>query len=143
MKIVCVHVSSPHTILPLFILYSGYQREVLNVRHFLPSDGQSSPCLQPLSSHFTHSTRWKPRKLSSPISPFASNTAATPRIVYGNDSRGGDTQTNTWQHTQTFVSLQLHTDMFTETQTHLLLLSKTPVIFKLRHYIHQNIPNTV
>lgn len=48
--------------LPVLPLYSGYHREVLNARHrFLPPDKQSTPCSQPLSSHFTRSTRWKPR----------------------------------------------------------------------------------
>lgn len=54
-------------------LFGGYHRKVLNVRHFLPPDRQSAPCSQPLSSHFTRSTRWKPRELLYfPISPSAS-----------------------------------------------------------------------
>lgn len=41
----------------------GVSQRGSHVRLFLPPDGQSAPCSQPLSSHFTRSTRWKPREL--------------------------------------------------------------------------------
>lgn len=99
-----------------FPFYLGYHRGVFNARHFVPPDTQSAPCSQSLSSHFTRSTRWKPRKwLYLTISPSAS-ILRRPRLVKGNDSRVGYADTNTCQHTHILEHLLL---LRTQTQAHI------------------------
>lgn len=105
-----VHDPPTHTysILPLFPLYSGYHREVLNVGHFLPPDRQSAPCSQPLSSHFTRSTRWTPHKLLFfPHKLFRLSTAK--RLGLWKAAAAGEvTHKQIPVSTQTYTQMQAH-----------------------------------
>lgn len=69
-----------HTLcsLPLFLSSIRGIAETLSMRGiFFRRGRQSAPCSQALSSHFTRSTRWKPRKLLyfPPIGPFRRGAA--------------------------------------------------------------------
>lgn len=92
----CVHVSW-HTYSLIWLSIRGIT-EWFNVRHFLPPVRQSAPCSQSLSSHFTRSTRWKPREL--PYSPITPSASAKPFVK------------RKWQqakwHANKYLTVQMH-----------------------------------